>query len=191
MRKTLAILLLLVFTVVMCGGCVPKDEDSGQKDPKEPEKVVEMDKGITASGTTVSADGKKLDLKKENDSVEKVESCQWLEEKRVLIECTQNGAGVQEKYLTVYDFAREVYVYEQYGQQFIWKDKDLDTLVYVMDYSKENEPSQVLDKNDVILYESGSNEKIHSISFVPKGIKVEVGDRKAENVRDIIVEASV
>lgn len=191
MRKTLAILLLLVFTAVMCGGCVLTDHKAKPEKEEEPPKVVEMDKGITVSGSVVRADGKEVDLKTKNSCLDQVKSCQWLEDKRVLIECTQKGHGVQEKYLAVYDFAGEAYVYEKYGQQFIWKNKDLDTLVYIVDYSDDDEPSQVLDGNDVLLYESGINEKIHSISYVPKGIKVEVGDEKGENVRDIVVEASI
>ena len=81
-------------------------------------------------------------------------------------------------------------VYEQYGKQFIWQNDDLDTLIYVLDYAKEKEPSRVLNKKDVLLYETSGEEQIQNIVYVPKGVKVEVSDLQGENLRQVVVEAS-
>ena len=92
--------------------------------------------------------------------------------------------------MAVYDVVRELYVYEQYGKQFIWQNDDLDTLIYVVDYAKDKEPSRVLNKKDVVLYETGAEEQIQNIAYVPKGVKVEISDLHGDNLRQVVVEAS-
>ena len=41
-----------------------------------------------------------------------------------------------------------------------------------------------------MLYESGTEEQIVSVSYVPKGIKVELADLRGENARQVIIESA-
>ena len=62
--------------------------------------------------------------------------------------------------------------------------------MYVLDYSDEGEKSQVKNKKDMVLYESGADEQILNVTFVPKGLKIEVADLRGDNPRQVLVEAA-
>lgn len=169
-----------------CGGEAPAETEQDIVAEEEPR----IEAGIDVSGTVVKAAGKSIDLSEKNQYIRAVARCRWLEKNKLAIECITSSGRGQDLYLAVYDVVRDIYVYEQYGKQFIWQNDDLDTLIYVVDYSEAEEPSQVRNKNDVVLYESGSQEQIENVSYVPKGIKVELTDLHGSNPRQIVVEAA-
>ena len=189
MQKTFIMLLLLCLLLVgMTAGCAA--ERPAEPEQAEVAEEPEIDAGISVSGTVVDAAGKQVDLAEKNEYVRAIVRCRWVEQNKVAIEGRLAGGSSQELYLAVYDVVRELYVYEQYGKQFIWQNDDLDTLIYVLDYAKEKEPSRVLNKKDVLLYETSGEEQIQNIVYVPKGVKVEVSDLQGENLRQVVVEAS-
>lgn len=190
MRRTWIVLLLLCLLLTGAAGCTataPAEPEAEQEDAVE-ESVA--DEGITITGTVVEAAGKQVDLAEKNEYVRSIVRCRWLEQNKVAMEGRLTGSNSQALYFAVYDVVRELYVYEQYGQQFIWQNDDLDTLVYVQDYSGEGEPSRVLNKKDIVLYETGVQEQISNVAYVPKGIKVEVVDLHGEALRQVVVEAA-
>lgn len=190
MQRTFIMLLLLCLLFAGAAGCAavnPAEPESEQEEAAE-EPVV--DAGIRVSGTVVEAAGKQVDLAEKNEYVRAIVRCRWVEQNKVVIEGSLSGSNSQELYLAVYDVVRELYVYEQYGKQFIWQNDDLDTLIYVVDYAKDKEPSRVLNKKDVVLYETGAEEQIQNIAYVPKGVKVEISDLHGDNLRQVVVEAS-
>ena len=179
--------LLLAGTVAGCAANQVDQPEQEQEDAAEPQ----IAEGIAVNGTVVEAAGKSLDIAEKNSYVRSIVSCQWIEKNKLMIQCSLSGHNSQPLYLAVYDVVRDLYVYEQYGKQFVWQNDDLDTLIYVVDYANEGEGSQVLNKKDVVLYESSAQQQIKAISYVPKGIKVEVMDLHNENSQQIIVESAV
>lgn len=186
----LAALLLSAF-LAGCGADTPAQQpgnDAAEENTQEPELVI--DSGIIVNGTVVEAAGKQVDFNERNEYVKSIVSCRWLEKNKVAVQCRISGGKSQAYYFAVYDVVRDLYVYEQYGKQFIWQNDDLDTLVYVLDYSDEGEKSQVKNKKDTVLYESGADEQILNVTFVPKGLKIEVADLRGDNPRQVLVEAA-
>lgn len=186
----LAALLLSAF-LAGCGADTPAQQpgnDAAEENTQEPELVI--DSGIIVNGTVVEAAGKQVDFNERNEYVKSIVSCRWLEKNKVAVQCRISGGKSQAYYFAVYDVVRDLYVYEQYGKQFIWQNDDLDTLVYVLDYSDEGEKSQVKNKKDMVLYESGADEQILNVTFVPKGLKIEVADLRGDNPRQVLVEAA-
>lgn len=193
MRNRMAIVLaavLLAGFLTGCGAAVPAQET--EKKPAE-ETVQEpaIDSGITVTGLVIEAAGKSVDLGEKNKYIQSIVSCHWLEKNKVAAQCRISGTKSQEYYFAVYDVVRDIYVYEQYGKQFIWQNDDLDTLVYVLDYAGEGEPSLVCNKKDMVLYKSSAEEQIYNVAFVPKGIKIEFADLRGNNPRQVIVEAAI
>lgn len=185
--RMLAIILAISLWMGLLTGCAAEPSEA------EPEVVEEttLESGITVSGSVVYAANKSIDLSQKNENIRSIVSCRWLEQNKVAVQCRISGGGNQVLYFLVYDLVRDLYVYEQYGSQFIWQNDDLDTLVYVRDYSEAGEPSQVKNKKDMVLYESSADEQICSIAFVPKGIKVELTDLRGNHSRQVIVEAAI
>ena len=186
----LAALLLSAF-LAGCGADTPAQQpgnDAAEENTQEPELVI--DSGIIVNGTVVEAAGKQVDFNERNEYAKSIVSCRWLEKNKVAVQCRISGGKSQAYYFAVYDVVRDLYVYEQYGKQFIWQNDDLDTLVYVLDYSDEDEKSQVKNKKDMVLYESGADEQILNVTFVPKGLKIEVADLRGDNPRQVLVEAA-
>ena len=186
----LAALLLSAF-LAGCGADTPAQQpgnDAAKENTQEPELVI--DSGIIVNGTVAEAAGKQVDFNERNEYVKSIVSCRWLEKNKVAVQCRISGGKSQAYYFAVYDVVRDLYVYEQYGKQFIWQNDDLDTLVYVLDYSDEGEKSQVKNKKDMVLYESGADEQILNVTFVPKGLKIEVADLRGDNPRQVLVEAA-
>lgn len=193
MQRTFRMLLLLCALLAgLAVGCTSAASDSDQPEAEQaaPAEEPVIDAGISVSGTVVEAAGKRIDLAEKNEYVRNIVRCRWLEQNKVAIEGTLDGVNSQALYLAVYDVVRGLYVYEQYGKQFIWQNDDLDTLVYVVDYAKDKEPSRVLNKKDVLLYETSGTEQIQNISYVPKGLKVEVTDLHGDSLRQVVVEVS-
>ncbi len=186
MRRTWIILLLLCLLLTGAAGCTA----TAPAEPEAEQGESVADEGVTITGTVVEAAGKQVDLAEKNEYVRSIVRCRWLEQNKVAMEGRLTGSNSQALYFAVYDVVRELYVYEQYGQQFIWQNDDLDTLVYVQDYSGEGEPSRVLNKKDMVLYETGVQEQITNVAYVPKGIKVEVADLHGEVLRQVVVEAA-
>lgn len=187
-------LVLLLAGLLMAGtvaGCaanqVNQPEQEEQKEAAEPQ----IAEGITVNGTVVEAAGKRVDVADKNSYIHAIESCQWIEKNKLMIQCRVSGYNSQPLYLAVYDVVRDMYVYEQYGKQFVWQNDDLDTLIYVVDYAHAGQSSQVLNKNDVVLYTSGAQQQIKAVSYVPKGIKVEVTNLHDEDSQQILVETAV
>lgn len=187
MRKQWTILLLFCLILGGMAGCAAKETPATEK---EETAVPLIDEGITVNGTIIEAANKRVDLAERNEYVQSIASCHWLEGNKIAIEGRLDGVNSQALYLAVYDVVRDVYVYEQYGKQFIWQNDDLDTLVYVVDYADANESSRVLNKQDVVLYETGSQEQVTNVSYVPKGVKVEVADLHGEVLRQVVVEVA-
>ena len=160
-------LVLLLAGLLMAGtvaGCaanqVNQPEQEEQKEAAEPQ----IAEGITVNGTVVEAAGKRVDVADKNSYIRAIESCQWIEKNKLMIQCRVSGYNSQPLYLEVYDVVRDMYVYEQYGKQFVWQNDDLDTLIYVVDYAHAGQSSQVLNKNDVVLYTSGAQQQIKAVS---------------------------
>ncbi len=191
--KRLLSILLMTALLAGCGTDTPaqKPEKEPEAEPVETVETAVIDSGITVSGTVVEAGGKSVDLSEKNEYVKSVESCRWLEQTKIAATCPIAGAKSQDYYFVVYDVVRDMYLYEQYGKQFIWQNDDLDTLVYVLDYAGEGEPSLVCNKKDMVLYKSSAEEQIYNVVFVPKGIKVELTDLRGDNLRQVLVEPAV
>lgn len=190
MQRTFIMLLLLCLLFAGAAGCAAVNPAEPESEQEEAAEEPVADAGIRVSGTVVEAAGKQVDLTEKNEYVRAIVRCRWVEQNKVVIEGSLSGSNSQELYLAVYDVVRELYVYEQYGKQFIWQNDDLDTLIYVVDYAKDKEPSRVLNKKDVVLYETGAEEQIQNIAYVPKGVKVEISDLHGDNLRQVVVEAS-
>ena len=193
MRKTWTICVLLCLLVGpwMTGCTAHSDTDPGvEQEQTQSADEVEISAGITVDGTVVSAAGKKIDLSEKNEYVRNIVRCQWVERNKVAIQSRLAEGKGQDIYFVVYDVVRDMYLYEQYGKQFIWQNDNLDTLIYVVDYAGEQQPSRVYNRKDVLLYETGSQEEIRSIAYVPKGIKVEIGDLRHDNIRQVVVETA-
>lgn len=193
MRKTWIICVLLcLLAVPWMTGCTAHSgtEPEAEQEQTQSADEVEISAGITVDGTVVSAAGKKIDLSEKNEYVRDIVSCQWVERNKVAIQSRLAEGKGQDIYFTVYDVVRDMYIYEQYGKQFIWQNDDLDTLIYVVDYAGEQQPSRVYNRKDVLLYETGSQEEIQNIAYVPKGIKVEIGDLRHDNTRQVVVETA-
>ncbi len=190
MQRTFIMLLLLCLLFAGAAGCAAVNPAEPESEQEEAAEEPVADAGIRVSGTVVEAAGKQVDLAEKNEYVRAIVRCRWVEQNKVVIEGSLSGSNSQELYLAVYDVVRELYVYEQYGKQFIWQNDDLDTLIYVVDYAKDKEPSRVLNKKDVVLYETGAEEQIQNIAYVPKGVKVEISDLHGDNLRQVVVEAS-
>lgn len=200
-KKRMTVLFLcglLAMFMIGCGANAPAPDNSqdvpeSQEEQKQ-ETVTELpavDDGIAVTGTVVSAGGKTVNLNEKNEFVQSVASCRWLEKNKIAALCELNGNKGQRYYFAVYDVVRDFYVYERYGSQFIWQNDDIDTLVYVLDYSGEKEPSKVCNKKDMVLFESKADEQITGIAFVPKGLKVELTDLRGDNPRQALVEAAM
>ncbi len=194
MRGSAKGLLAVLLIAGLLTGCAA--DQSAQNSEKQPEPVAEVEKaivdeGITIAGSRVEAAGKVVDLGEKNEYVQSVESCCWLEKTKIAATCPIKGTKSQDYYFVVYDVVRDMYLYEQYGKQFIWQNDDLDTLVYVLDYASEGEPSLVRNRKDMVLYESEPDEQIQNIAFVPKGIKVELADLNGDNRHQVLVEAAM
>lgn len=193
MRKTWIICVLLcLLAVPWITGCTAHSETEPEAEQEQTQSAdeVEISAGITVDGTVVSAAGKKIDLSEKNEYVRDIVRCQWVERNKVAIQSRLAEGKGQDIYFTVYDVVRDMYIYEQYGKQFIWQNDDLDTLIYVVDYAGEQQPSRVYNRKDVLLYETGSQEEIQNIAYVPKGIKVEIGDLRHDNTRQVVVETA-
>ena len=190
MQRTFIMLLLLCLLFAGAAGCAAVNPAEPESEQEEAAEEPVADAGIRVSGTVVEAAGKQVDLAEKNEYVRAIVRCRWVEQNKVAIEGSLSGSNSQELYLAVYDVVRELYVYEQYGKQFIWQNDDLDTLIYEVDYAKDKEPSRVLNKKDVVLYETGAEEQIQNIAYVPKGVKVEISDLHGDNLRQVVVEAS-
>ena len=200
-KRLLSILFLsglLAAVVSGCGADTPAP-DNGQETqtPQESQQASDdkaekpaVDEGISINGTAVSAAGKTVNLYDRNEFVQTIASSRWLEKNKIAVLCEISGTKSQDYYFAGYDVVRDLYVYEQYGKQFIWQNDDLDTLVYVLDYAAEKEPSKVCNKKDMVLYQSSAAEQITGVSFVPKGLKVELADLRGDNARLVIVEAA-
>ncbi len=200
-EKLLTILFLsgmLAAVIAGCGADAPapdngqeaqKPQDNQQAEDAAADTPI-VDDGITVDGTVVSAAGKTVNLYEKNEYVQSIASCRWLEKNKIAMLCEISGSKSQDYYFAVYDVVRDFYVYEQYGKQFIWQNDDLDTLVYVLDYAEEKEPSKVCNKKDMVLYQSNADEQITGVAFVPKGLKVELADLQGENPRLVLVEAA-
>lgn len=195
-KKWLTILFFsgLLVVIAGCGADVPasdnRPEAQEQQNLEDTKKEHLIDEGITVNGTAVSAAGKTVNLYERNEFVQSIESCRWLEKNKIAALCKISGNKSQEYYFAVYDVVRDFYVYERYGKEFIWQNDDLDTLIYVLDYAEEKEPSKVCNKKDMVLYQSNADEKITGIAFVPKGLKVELADLRGDNPRQVVVEAA-
>lgn len=189
MRNRLAMVLLLSVLLLCvltgCGANAPASEPE-----QEPAEEAVIESGITVTGTILEAAGKSVDLGEKNEYITSIVSCRWLEKNKVAARCRISGNHSQEYYFAVYDVVRDMYVYEQYGKQFIWQNDDIDTLIYVLDYAGEGEPSLVCNKKDMVLYESSAEEQIYNVAFVPKGIKVELADLRGNHQRQVLVEAA-
>ncbi len=183
-------LLVMAGLLTGCAADAPAS-DSKPELKAEPTEIVTVDSGISVSGTMVKAAGKSVDLGEEDEDIRSIESCYWLEKNKIAAQCSVAGRHNQEYYFVVYDLVRDLYLYEQYGKQFIWQNDDLDTLIYVLDYSGEGEPSKVCSKNNIVLYESNADEQIQNVAFVPKGIKIELTDLRGDNPHQVIVESAV
>ena len=190
MRKKLAICLMAVVLAGVVAGCAAGGNDT-QPEQNAMEAQLTIEEGIVVSGTMVEAAGKTFDLAEKNPHITSVVSCRWLEKTKIAVQSLLTENKGQKYYFAVYDVVRDIYVYEQYGAQFIWQNDDLNTLVYVLDYAGEDGTSKVCSKKDVVLYESSIEERIQNVAFVPKGIKVEVTDLRGDNPRQVIVEAAV
>lgn len=191
MQKPLAMFLL--FCLLLPGaatGCTAREPAEPESAQNEPVEETLIEDGIVVTGTVVEAAGKRLDMAEKNDYIRSIARCRWIDGNKVAIESRLNGTKSQDLYLVVYDVVRDLFVYEQYGKQFIWQNNDLDTLIYVVDYADEEEPSQVCNKKEVVLYETSAQEQITNISYVPKGIKVEVVDLHGESLRQVVVEVA-
>lgn len=188
MRNRLAIVLCLSVLLCVLAGCGASDPASEPEQEPAEEAVIES--GITVTGTIIEAAGKSVDLGEKNEYIKSIASCRWLEKTKVAAQCRISGTKSQAYYFVVYDMVRDMYVYEQYGKQFIWQNDDMDTLIYVLDYAGEGEPSLVCNKNDMVLYESSAEEQIYNVAFVPKGIKVELADLWGNHQRQVLVEAA-
>ena len=190
MQKKLTFLLLaVILSAVFLTGCSAPEQSEEQTPAEQPAEENLFDAGISVNGTAVEAAGKTVNLYDRNAYVQKIKSCRWLEKNKIAVQCTISGGKSQDYYFAVYDVVRDLYVYEQYGKQFIWQNDDLDTLVYVLDYAEEGQPSRVCSRLDVVLYESAPGEQVLNVSFVPKGIRIELADLRGENPRQVIVEA--
>ncbi len=189
-RVCIAFALVCLLLAGGAAGCAVEPGADSQTEREDVFQEQEIDEGIQVNGTVVTAAGKEIDLAEKNSYVHRIARCHWIEKNKLMIECNITGSNGQPLYLAVYDVVRDIYVYEQYGKQFMWQNDDLDTLVYVMDYAGEEEGSQVLNKKNVVLYESGTEEQIVSVSYVPKGIKVELADLRGENARQVIIESA-
>lgn len=190
MQRIFIMLLLLGLLLAGMAGCTAVNPAEPEPEQEKAAEEPMIDAGISVLGTVVEAAGKQVDLAEKNEYVRAIVRCRWVEQNKVAIESRLSGTSSQELYLAVYDVVRELYVYEQYGKQFIWQNDDLDTLIYVVDYAKDKAPSRVLNKKDVILYETSADEQIQNIAYVPKGVKVEISDLHGDTLRQVVVEAS-
>lgn len=191
-QRTWVVLLLIGLLLAgTVAGCAANQVNQPEQEQDENVAEPQIAEGIAVNGTVVEAAGKTIDLAEKNSYIHAIVSCQWIEKNKLMIQCSLSGHNSQPLYLAVYDIVRDLYVYEQYGKQFVWQNDDLDTLIYVVDYAQEGEGSRVLNKKDVVLYESSAQQQIKAISYVPKGIKVEVTDLHDENAQQIIVESAV
>lgn len=191
-RKTwIALLLAGLLLAGTVAGCAAHPVNQPKQEQDENAVEPQIAEGITVNGTVVEAAGKAIDVAEKNSYIHAVVGCNWIEKNKLMIECSLSGHNSQPLYLAVYDVVRDLYVYEQYGKQFVWQNDDLDTLIYVVDYTNEGEGSQVLNKKDVVLYESSAQQQIKAISYVPKGIKVEVRDLRDDNIQQIVVESAI
>lgn len=189
--KIFLVLLLYLLLAGLLAGCVQGQPTESEQEQDEMAAEPQIDTGIVVSGTTVTAAGKTLQLAEKNSYIRSIVSCHWIEKNKIAVECSLSGVHSQPLYFTVYDVVRNIYVYEQYGKQFIWQNDDLDTLLYVVDYAGTGEGSQVLNRQDVVLYTSDAQQQIQTIAYVPKGIKVEVSDRRGEHRQQIVVETAL
>lgn len=151
------------------------------------EQKVVIEDGITVDGLNITARDREISLGERNDKVKSILSCRWIGNDEIAIE-GKLAEETNNRYFAIYNLAKGMFRYEQYGQDFMWKDNDSDTLIYVQDYTDNGGNYQVRNIQDVVLFTTGNGEIIQSISYVPRGIKVDVVDQKGTLLRSVVVE---
>lgn len=181
MKKTWKILLCCIcITGLLLNGC-------GLPAKNTEEQAVTFADGITVKGTLISVDGREMNPAEQNENVTAIADCKRMGPEMIAIEGILKG-NADNLYFTIYSLPEQRYVYEQYGQLFAWRDDDPDSLVYVQNLSESGGTSQVKNSKDMVLFTTGEDEQIADITYVPKGVRIDVTDDKGSLLRSVVVE---
>lgn len=94
-----------------------------EKAHKERELFVVEDEPMT-----FSLGGEKIKVKDSKDRANAILSVEWMNSQQIAVECHVNPSL---DCFTVYDVQKKKFTYEAYGYDFVWKDGDIKTVVYI------------------------------------------------------------
>lgn len=108
-------------------------------------------------------DDKKITVTDELNLANAITDTEWIDDTSIAVICHVNPSL---EYLTVYDTEKADFTFDTYGIEFIWRDEDIKTLVYInppAHFSEIKDPYQILNYNGDVLVES--DKEISDLAF--------------------------